>query len=119
MDNAYDGKGDANRKVWEWHNTDINKGYQAAHVIRQPGLQQASNEKFVDLSKPQATSRTHDETEDRVSSKKKSKHEKSSNKSSKNDKKKRDKKKHDQPKQSFNPILQHFVLQISESTMKF
>lgn len=98
-----------NAKIsWEWHNSDINKGWQANHVIRQPSVQ-FNPQNIVDM-----TQRSQDREEKNV----KVKHQ-NNNKSKKDKKKDKKHKKSSTSTDGFNPILQYFASTISDTTRSF
>lgn len=118
--------GDNAKKQWEWHNYDINTGYQGKHVIRQP--QAKDSIKVIDMSKSasnteSATATSHRQ-KDSVTLENEEKHSKT-HKTEKKDKKRKkdheDKEKHKSSsskhsrQEFFNPILQNFVTSLTDN----
>jgi hypothetical protein len=114
--------GDNANKNWEWHNNEVGGGYAAPGVVRQ---RQAGGDtgKIVDMTKPVVAVPTDSE-----SSKKQKKESSAEERREKSDrhKKKRKKNKDDSSRRSratdspgFNPLLQLFASQISDTTRHF
>jgi hypothetical protein len=112
--------GDNANKDWEWHNNEVGIGYAAPGVVRQRRTGHATS-KIIDMTKPIAISEV--ETSDKIIRKESTKKESKM----KEDKLKKKRKKHKQSSSdsrpmigpSFNPFLQAFASQISDTTRHF
>ena len=97
--------GDNAKVNWGWHNNEVGHGYQAKHVIRQPGVKSNQTIKIIDKSVPSIASvpskpeeQCSTNSKDKKDPKKDSKKEKK--KDSKKEKKKTHKKKHNRKEHS-------------------
>jgi hypothetical protein len=105
--------GDNARASWDWHNTEVGKGYQAKGVIRQPGS--APTMKVIDQSQPLSVDKKQlDSSKNEIVhkvKKTKAKKSKKSHKSSHSSSK--------LVKARFNPLVQLLATRLSNKTMSF
>ena len=126
--------GDNAKQDWDWHNKEVNQGYQARGVVRQGGPRTDSGiGKVIDMRGPSAALAVPAESDDEERKPKKSRKEskkdtKEKRKREKDEKKRHKKsKKHHKDKKSdggdkegaFNPFLQALAGRISNTTREF
>lgn len=122
--------GDNANKDWEWHNTEVGVGYAAPGVVRQRKTECATS-KIVDMSKSPTADRENEESQavsksfkrgQGISNQEEDNRKETGGSSKKNKRSKhseKDKSKHSPTPPGFNPFLQIFATQISDTTRHF
>lgn len=112
--------GDNANKDWEWHNNEVGVGYAAPGVVRQRRTGYETS-KIIDMSKATIISEQVSPNVDKsdTRSSKKKKHAKQDNKSKKKSKISKQSAHSSPAGLSFNPFLQSFASQISDTTRHF